>query len=240
MSKMQWFRLYNRMIDDEKLGLLAFEDRWHFVALCCLKSSELLDEEASDIRTRKVAYKLGVQVRELDEIARRLREVGLIDEDMNPIAWDTLQFKHETSTKRVREYRKRQKAKENQGGNGTKQRETVSETPPETETETETEVISPKGDCASEDALQPPHVCEKWNEVAKAIGRPTIRKLTPERRQLLKSRIAQNELEDFIQVFSKILASPFLRGDTGWKGCTFDWVFKKANFQKILEGNYDD
>ena len=30
--KMPWFRLYHRMIDDEKLRLLAFEDRWHFVA----------------------------------------------------------------------------------------------------------------------------------------------------------------------------------------------------------------
>ena len=34
--------------------------------------------------------------------------------------------------------------------------------------------------------------------------------------------------------------SPFLRGDTGWRGGNFDWFFKKANFQKTLEGNYDN
>ena len=49
-----------------------------------------------------------------------------------------------------------------------------------------------------------------------------------------------DEIADFVTVFNNIEMSPFLRGDHGWKGCTFDWVFKKANFQKILEGNYND
>ena len=102
------------------------------------------------------------------------------------------------------------------------------------------EILEPKGSCPSGDGLKPEHICERWNDVAKALGKPTIRKLTPERRQALKARIAQNGLSDFQEVFGKITASPFLRGDTGWKGCTFDWVFKKANFQKILEGNYND
>ena len=46
-------------------------------------------------------------------------------------------------------------------------------------------------------------------------------------------------IPDFIQVFQNIQKSPFLRGETGWMGCGFDWVFKKTNFQKILEGNYN-
>ena len=79
MSSLPWFRLYHRIIDDEKLRLLAFEDRWHFVALCCLKADGLLDEERGPLWERKVAVKLGVQLRELDEISRRLHEVGLID-----------------------------------------------------------------------------------------------------------------------------------------------------------------
>ena len=36
---MQWFRLYAGIVDDEKLRLLAFEDRWHYVALLALKSA---------------------------------------------------------------------------------------------------------------------------------------------------------------------------------------------------------
>lgn len=84
------------------------------------------------------------------------------------------------------------------------------------------------------------NITEAWNELAKSISRPQIKSLTPSRRQLLKARIAQYELSDFINVLAKIRGSPFLRGDNSWKGCTFDWVFKAGNFQKILEGNYDE
>lgn len=110
MSKMQWFRLYGRIIDDDRLRLLAFEDRWHFVALCCLKLDGLLDEPDSDLKTRRIAVKMGVQLRELEELGRRLREVGLVDEALNPVAWDDLQFKSENSAERVRKYREKRKA----------------------------------------------------------------------------------------------------------------------------------
>ena len=39
-----WFRLYNEIIDDEKLLLLAFQDRWHYVALLALKNKGVRDE----------------------------------------------------------------------------------------------------------------------------------------------------------------------------------------------------
>lgn len=87
--------------------------------------------------------------------------------------------------------------------------------------------------------LKPEHVVEVWNDLAKELGKPQVRDLTPERRQLLKARIANHPIDDFLAVIAAIRRSPFLRGETGWRGCTFDWVFKKANFQKILEGNYD-
>lgn len=103
-------------------------------------------------------------------------------------------------------------------------------------------------ECMSETAVsdvhgnvvKPKDVFEEWNDTAKKIGRPTIRDLTPERRKLITDRIRQYSVEDFVTVFNNIERSPFLRGDAGWKGCTFDWVFKKGNFQKILEGNYND
>jgi hypothetical protein len=232
---LQWFRLYHRMVDDEKLRLLAFEDRWHFVALCCLKSSGLLDEPDSDIRSRKIAVKLGVQVRELEEIARRLREVELVDEALNPLAWDELQFKSDNSTERAREWRKRQ---QKQGGNKTQRCSNVAATAQETDTDTED--LEPNGSCASGDALKPEHVVEVWNtQIAPKLGKPTVRKLTPERRVRLKARIAGFTVAEFREVIANIHASPFLRGDTGWQGFSFDWFTKKANFVKILEGNYN-
>jgi hypothetical protein len=233
---MQWFRLYSRIIDDDKLRLLAFEDRWHFVALCCLKSEGLLDEEVSDLRTRRIAVKLGVQVRELDEISRRLREVGLVDDALSPLNWNDLQFKSDNSTERAREWRKRQ---QKQRGNDVQRCSNVSETPQETDTETELE--SPNGDSASGDApaLKPEHVFEFYRELAEKIGRPVPRDFTPERRQLTRARIAQYSLSDFQTVFAKCRDSPFLRGDKGRTPLTFDWLMKKGNFQKVLEGNYD-
>ena len=235
---MQWFRLYSRIIDDDKLRLLAFEDRWHFVALCCLKSEGLLDEEADELRARRIAVKLGVQLRELDEIGRRLAEVGLVDETLSPIAWDELQFRSDNSTDRVKAFRKRQKK---QRVETVKRFSNVSETAQETEADTETEVLSPNGDCSSDDepALSVEEVFKSFQTLMRDLGLPVPRDLTPERRQLLRGRVKQYPLEDFQTVFAKCRDSPFLRGDRGRTPLKFDWIFKKANFQKVLEGNYD-
>lgn len=235
---MQWFRLYSRMIDDDKLRLLAFEDRWHFVALCCLKSEGLLDEAADDLRSRRVAVKLGVQLRELDEISRRLREVGLVDESLSPVAWDDLQFRSDQSTDRVRAFRKRQKKQDVETA---KRSRNVSETAQETEADTDTEVRSSKDDSPSSDgpSLRPEHIFEFYQETARALGLAVPRDFTPERRKLARGRIAQYSLEDFQTVFRKCRESPFLRGDKGRTPLTFDWLMKKGNFQKVLEGNYD-
>jgi hypothetical protein len=131
MSTLQWFRLYHRIIDDEKIRLIAFEDRWHFIAVCCLKADGLLDEPEGSLKWRKIAVKLGVQLRELDEIKRRLFEVGLVDADMQPTAWDELQYRSDNSTDRVRKYREKSKAKQDETPRN------VSVTPPDTETETD-------------------------------------------------------------------------------------------------------
>lgn len=143
MSKpeMSWFRAYADMVDDEKLRLLAFEDRWHFVALLCCKRSGLLDNgDPHELLCRKVAVKLGLQLRELEAMAARLAEVGLIEPaTFQPLAWAERQFESDTSTARVREYRKRKRAASVQPQCATEVKRcgNVSETAQETETETE-------------------------------------------------------------------------------------------------------
>lgn len=97
-----------------------------------------------------------------------------------------------------------------------------------------------KTSCATGVALKPEHIVEEWNKTATRLGKPNVRDITPERRQLLNARINQYSLDDFSTVFGKVETSPFLRGERNWKGATFDWIFKKANFQKTLEGNYDE
>lgn len=108
MSNLPWFRMYTEAVDDAKLGLLAFEDRWHFFALLCCKGQGLID--GSPLMRRKLAVKLGIDIRTLEEVARRLAEVGLINADtMEPIAWDKRQMPSDSSAARVAAFRNKKK-----------------------------------------------------------------------------------------------------------------------------------
>lgn len=151
MNLLPWFRFYNEAVDDEKLRLLAFEDRWHYVALLCCKSKGLLDED-SPLMRRKVAVKLGLDSRELDEVARRLADVELINQEtLQPLAWERRQFRSDvdpSGAERQRKLREKRRAeKDNALANGSVTRDvtdasrvTVTNvTPLDTDTDTEEE-----------------------------------------------------------------------------------------------------
>jgi hypothetical protein len=229
---MQWFRLYHRIVDDEKLRLLAFEDRWHFVALCCLKGDGLLDEPDDSLRQRKIAVKLGVQVRELEEIGRRLQEVGLIDESLSPVAWDELQYRSDNSSERVKKYREKQKR------NASKRVSNVSVTVQDTDTDTD---IEPKGSCETGvSPVRPSEIIEAWNITAADLGLPRIVKLTADRKRKLAARCKDSTLEEFQQALESIRRSKFLQGGNkdGWKA-NFDFFLQPKSFAKLIEGAYD-
>lgn len=107
----QWLRLWVDALGDEKLGLLAFEDRWHFIAILLMKRKGMLDvNEPHELRDRKVGVKLGVGDRDRDEIRKRLIAVRLIDEQWQPLAWGKRQFASDTdptATERKRRQRKK-------------------------------------------------------------------------------------------------------------------------------------
>ena len=45
----------------------------------------------------------------------------------------------------------------------------------------------------------------------------------------------------FTDYFARVEASDFLTGRAnGWQGCGFDWILKKSNLLKVIEGNYDN
>lgn len=69
---------------------------------------------------------------------------------------------------------------------------------------------------------------------------PAIKSMTETRKKAVKARIAQYGKESVRTVFNLVLQSSFLLGgnDRNWK-CDFDWIFKQANYTKILEGNYN-
>jgi hypothetical protein len=110
MANLPWLRLYTDTVDNEKIRLLAFEDRWHYIALLCLKQQGVLDKK-NDLLERKIAVKIGVQLPALDEIKKRLMDVELIDNEWSPIGWERKQYKSDSSTDRVRKYRKNKEIK---------------------------------------------------------------------------------------------------------------------------------
>jgi hypothetical protein len=186
MSKtMPWFRAYTEMVDDEKLRLLAFEDRWHFVALLCLKGQGLLDE-GGPLLMRKVAVKLGLSVREVEEVARRLAEVELIDKTtLQPLAWDARQMKSDSSAERVKAFRERKKQAGQSGGktqeigcndDGNAQRNvtvTAQDTDTDTDKEDSYESLSPG--FPDDDAGEP----ENQSEAADQADQPATKQSLP-------------------------------------------------------------
>ena len=124
MPDLPWLRLYTDTVDNEKLRLLAFEDRWHYIAILCLKQQGIINQN-NQLMVRQIAVKLGLQLNDLDETKKRLMDVKLIDENYEPIGWKKHQYKSDSSTARVRKYRKSKKKLENKSnGNETLQKRT--------------------------------------------------------------------------------------------------------------------
>lgn len=68
-----------------------------------------------------------------------------------------------------------------------------------------------------------------------------IRSLGGKRRGVVAARCREYGVEAVKEMIGKALRSDFLNGKNGkgWMG-TFDWVMLPSNFQKVLEGNYDN
>ena len=66
-----------------------------------------------------------------------------------------------------------------------------------------------------------------------------IDKWTANRKKALRAK--KISVDEFRDVCKKIERSEFLTGRDGkWHGCSFDWILKPANWQKITEGNYEN
>lgn len=250
----RWFRHYAGMMRDEKLVRVAIKSKqpvervlWVWGAI--LESAAEIDDNGRyDLDAAEVAYFLRTDENDVGAILDGLTNAGRLAGAV-VVNWGDRQFSSDRSKDRQAAYRERKRA-EKRGSDGKDVERTDTVTSPSRhddesvtaqETETETELLEPNGSCASGDSLKPEHIVEEWNRTAAKLGKPQVRDLTPERRQVLKARIAQYSIDDFTDVFEKVERSALLRGDKpNWpKGATFDWIFKKANFQKTLEGNYD-
>ena len=116
MSGLPWFRMYTDFLDDPKMISLAFEDQRHFIAVCALKCTGVLDQDTdSKTLNRIVAQKLWLDYATIDDVKKRLVDSGLIDSTWNPVAWEKRQKRSDRDpTAAERQARRRQKLKKEQ------------------------------------------------------------------------------------------------------------------------------
>lgn len=117
---------------------------------------------------------------------------------------------------------------------------------PEIEIELEPEIKSESElqlhGTASSDAVKPAdvqRVIDSWN----SLGLNKVKAINPDtsRYAMLRKRLKDYGVDTIVEGVDKIRNSSFLQGhnNKGWT-VTFDWFIKPDNFQKVIDGNYDD
>jgi hypothetical protein len=78
-----------------------------------------------------------------------------------------------------------------------------------------------------------------WNSEAKFL--PKAMELTEARKRKIRARLRERSLDEWAEVFRRMNASPFLRGESGGTfRADLDWITKnKDNSLKVFEGKYD-
>ena len=82
----------------------------------------------------------------------------------------------------------------------------------------------------------------KWIKIAQEYDLSGKQlKIDDKRKKAIKDLFKEYSVEELLQAIDKIHISKFMQGDNKnkWQ-VTFDWLIKKANLLKVLEGNYDD
>ena len=80
-----------------------------------------------------------------------------------------------------------------------------------------------------------------FNDETQGVFGNVMHPISKKRKECIRARITEYGKEGFAEMVRKATKSDFLKGD-GNKGfvAKFDWMIRPSNFQKILEGNYDN
>lgn len=81
-----------------------------------------------------------------------------------------------------------------------------------------------------------------WNMMMDGKGIPKLRsEIRGQRKRMFAARVREHGKNTVWQVMRSAAASSYLNGggSKGWTA-TFDWLFRPTNFQKVLDGHYDN
>jgi len=83
-------------------------------------------------------------------------------------------------------------------------------------------------------------ILEAWSERMVPLGFPAVAKMTAQRSRMLKARLRDSTLDEWMRAFAALERSAFCRGenDRGWRA-DFDFLLQPKSFTKLLEGAYD-
>lgn len=103
-------------------------------------------------------------------------------------------------------------------------------------------VLKPEDEPPAPSARPTPvkEIVAAYNRICTSM--PQCRVPTDARKAAIRNlwRLLKEDMTNIELYFEQAQASEFLSGRNGrWKACNIDWLTKKANAAKVLEGNYD-
>lgn len=101
-ERRSWFRLYTEFASDPKVQLLSETLQRRYIMLLCAAAAGITPTNA----VSQVNFTLRIPVSEIEETRSALVAAGLIDETWFPTKWDKRQFQSDSSSERVKRYRK--------------------------------------------------------------------------------------------------------------------------------------
>lgn len=239
-----WFRLYKEFATDPVVQSLAFEDQRHYIIILCMKCDGLIDRNiAKSARDRIILRTLGLDTNSGEEAQRRLIEVGLIDKNWQPKTWDKRQYLSDSSTERVRKYRKNKET-----GNVASSLQKRDCNGPEADTETEADTDTEKPTTMSSPKVNDPVPFKKIVDLYHSMlpELPKIEKLTKTREGYIRQRWKHDlpALKNWSNYFDYIRQSDFLMGkiqprdDRPPFTPNLEWFTRPRNYTNVLEGKY--
>lgn len=100
----------------------------------------------------------------------------------------------------------------------------------------------PKTAATAKDGIDYATVRREWNRLMQGTGIPLLRsEITGQRQRMFRARVREHGKNCVWGVMRKAAASTYLGGGgpSGWTA-TFDWLMRPSNFQKVLDGHYDN
>lgn len=264
----QWVRLWEDMPNDPKWRVVSLRSGRPLCEVISVFIFMLTNASASSDRgsleswdDETVAVALGMEEASVRAIREAMQGKVLNGERLT--GWEKRQPKREdNSSGRVQALRNREKEAKRAVTHCNAQAETETQCDaPETETETdlrEAKASLVSGGAADAEAIELERfksakrsaladVGGWWNGLADSLGMPQIeviksgsareKQAWARCREWLDDHENLNGMLDLLA--ARIRGSPWLRGEKGF-GLTFDWVMNATNYQKIVEGNYED